>query len=337
MKFVLCSDCFLNSGLRLEAENIGIRAASKCPGCGSTQGRKLGQKQLEKLTIRFFVQATTPHGIGGYASVLQYNSELMGDKVDFDEKTSHDWDLIRKQIGGGLFFYGPPLWRIGITEHYDEPNVISDDTIAEIVKSLTIKTYPVGTRTFRIRKNINPEETLEPSQYDVPPAHIKRDLGRYDDATLPILYTSPSLPVCLHECRTVITDDVFVATLEAKTALRLADLTADYNQNPKSPFEDLRYFFNGIFLTRDETSYDIARRIAGAIKNSLSVDGFITNSFFTTVSQEPVSQNLCFFADAMKSGKLALHSLNRLHLETVSYSYAFGPNFSSTLPKQDLP
>jgi hypothetical protein len=329
MKFVLCSDCFSNSGLRLEAARVGIRTASKCNACGSKRGHKLGRKHLEKLTARFFVKGTVPHGVGGYASILQYNSDSPIDEVDLDEKTTRDWHLIKSQIGGRLFFYGPPLWRIGVTEHYEEPNIISDDTIAEIVKKLSIKTLPEGTQTFRIRKNIDPEKVLEASQYDVAPPCIEREFGRFDDAKLQILYTSPSLPVCLHECRTAITDDIFVATLEAATSLRLADLTADYDQMPESPFENLRYFFNGIFLSRDESTYNIARRIAVAIKETLSVDGFITDSFFTTVSQEPVSQNYCFFPEIMKNGKITLHSLNRLHLETVSYSYIFGPNFST--------
>lgn len=215
MKFVLCSDCFLNNGLRLEASKIGVRTSSKCAACGSTQGHKLGRNALEKLTTRFFVNATTPHGVGGYASILQYNPEFDGDDVQFDEKTAHDWYLIKAHIGGRLFFYGPPLWRIGITEHYEEANVVSNATIAEIVSKLSIRALPRGTRTFRIRKNIEPSNVLKETEYDVPPPNIKRTYGRFDDGGLEILYTSPSLPVCLHEGRVLITDDIFAATFEA--------------------------------------------------------------------------------------------------------------------------
>jgi hypothetical protein len=319
MKFALCSDCFSNNGLRLEAAKIGVRATSKCDVCGSRDGRKLSRKTLEKLTARFFMRGTVPHGVGGYASILHYDPDTEGDEVELDERTTHDWELIKKHIGGRLFFYGPPLWRVGITEHYAEPNVVSDKTIADIVKKLSIKTIPQGTKTFRIRKNIEPKNVLKESQYDVPPPHIERVYGRFDDSNLHVLYTSPSLPVCLHESRVVITDDVFVATFSAATDLRLADLTSNYNQDAQSPFEDLKYFFNGVFLTRDETIYGIARRIAATIKETFAVDGFITNSFFTTVSQEPVSQNFCFFSEALTNKMLVLDSLNRLHLETVSY------------------
>jgi RES domain len=332
MKALLCSECFQNYGVRLEAFGVGIKSSLICPSCKSTNGRKLERRHLQKLIGRFFELGTVPHGVGGYASILDYRPSLDVDEVEFDAKTAHDWKLIKQHTGGALFFRGPPLWRVGITEHYDEPNVVSDETIVDIVDKLSIKILPKGTKTFRIRKNVPPAVVMNPPQYELPPANPVREHGRFDDANLQILYTSPSLPVCLHECRTVITDDIIVATFEAMADLRVADFTADYNQSSVSPYESLRYFFNGIFLTRDASVYDIARRIASCVRQRLNVDGFITDSFFTTVGQEPVSQNFCFFPSALTDQKLGLHSLNRLHLETVSYSYVLGPNFSTDQP-----
>lgn len=327
MKFPLCSECFRNSGLQAEATKIGLRIGSKCGGCGSTNGSKLDRKRLEKLSVRFFEKGTIPHGVGGYASILQFNRVNGEDEVPLDNKTEHDWKLIKEHIGGRLWFHGPALWRIGMTEHYDKPNVVSDETISAIIPQLSIKTVPAGYQTFRIRKNIAPQNVLEPSEYGMPPPGVTIEHGRFDSPTLSLIYTSPSISVCLHECRVAITDDIFVATLEAQTPLRLADLTKDYDQHPATPFEDLKYFFSGICLSRE--TYEIARRIAAAIRNDPSVDGFIYDSFFTTVSQEPISQNVCFFPEAMNDGKLSIHSLNRIHLETVHYSYVFGPTFST--------
>jgi hypothetical protein len=261
--------------------------------------------------------------------VLQHNPDRPFDDVEFDSDTARDWTLIKSHIKGGLFFYGPPLWRVGVTEHYEEPNTVTDAVLDKIIEKLSIKAIPQGFKTFRIRKNIHSKSVMSPTQYDIPPPHIVREFGRFDDANVQILYTSQSIPVCLHECRVAVTDDIFVATFEAATELRVADLTADYDQGQVSPFEDLRNFFNGIFLTRHNSTYDIARKISLLIKNKLYVDGFIADSYFTTVSQEPVSQNYCFYPDALGRHKLKLHSLNRLHLQTVSYSYSFGPNFSN--------
>jgi hypothetical protein len=154
---------------------------------------------------------------------------------------------------------------------------VTDATIAKIIQQLSIKSIPKGTKTFRIRKNLEGGNSLDASQFGIPPVDIKREHGRFDHKELSLLYTSPSLPVCLHESRIAITDDLFVATFEAKEDLQLANLATDYNQKPASPFEDITYFFNGISLARDDKIYSIARRIASAVKAQLKVDGFIAN------------------------------------------------------------
>ncbi|AXK79221.1 RES domain-containing protein [Pseudolabrys taiwanensis] len=327
MKFVLCSDCFANHGLRIEAAKQGVRIPTKCRNCNSTEGMKLDSKRLERLTHRFFVQGTIPHGVGGWTPILMYNKHSE-DKVELDEATTHDWLLIKREIGGRLFLNAPNLWQLGITNHYVDPYVIPDETISSIVKQLSIKSIPKGTKVFRIRKNVPENATSNPTQYGLPPGNLSREYGRFDDAASPLLYTSPSVSVCLHECRVAITDDIFVATFEAASELHLADLTANYKEEePTSPFDALEYFFNGITLTRAEEIYAIARRLASSIKTNLPVDGFIANSFFTNVAQEPISQNICIFPEALERKKVSLHSLNRLHLKTVTYDFVFGPNF----------
>ena len=171
----------------------------------------------------------------------------MPDAVDFDDSTRNDWELIKTQIGGRLFFYGPPLWRIGMTEHYNDAHDVADATIEEIVSKLSISKFAKGSRTLRIRKNIDPTRVLEESQYGVPPSKDQPEFGRFDSSGFQLLYTSPSLPVCLHECRVAITDDIFVATLEAADDLRLADLTGNYKHVPTTPFDNLRYFLMASF------------------------------------------------------------------------------------------
>lgn len=38
---VLCSDCFANEGLRLDARKLGWTGGEPCPQCGSQSGAKL--------------------------------------------------------------------------------------------------------------------------------------------------------------------------------------------------------------------------------------------------------------------------------------------------------
>jgi hypothetical protein len=55
---VLCSKCFINQGLKLEAERIGVEQDGACPHCTATDGKKLDKDLVETLAFRFFVRGT---------------------------------------------------------------------------------------------------------------------------------------------------------------------------------------------------------------------------------------------------------------------------------------
>jgi RES domain len=44
--------------------------------------------------------------------------------------------------------------------------------------------------------------------------------GRLDSPGFPVMYASPDLEVCVHECRVTREDDLYVATLGAVSSLR---------------------------------------------------------------------------------------------------------------------
>jgi hypothetical protein len=54
----LCSDCFQDRGLHLDAKQIGVADDSTCPSCGSSTGRKLNPELIKELAYRFFVRGT---------------------------------------------------------------------------------------------------------------------------------------------------------------------------------------------------------------------------------------------------------------------------------------
>lgn len=57
-KIVLCSNCFNDNGLRLDAFKIGIEKAIACPNCHAENGKKLNRELIEELAHRFFVRGT---------------------------------------------------------------------------------------------------------------------------------------------------------------------------------------------------------------------------------------------------------------------------------------
>src|ERR1700751_1973111 len=71
--FVVCSDCFTDQGLKLDAGSIGIAESSPCPNCGRTTGRKLGRDHLGVVAHRFFVWGTLHKCDYGAAPVVTFN------------------------------------------------------------------------------------------------------------------------------------------------------------------------------------------------------------------------------------------------------------------------
>ena len=338
MTVFLCSDCFRNAGLQYEARRLGQLNSNLCPNCKSTRGAKLRAEDLVVLRDRFFRHATAPHGIGGYhVPVLEINdADAPDDEIDMPEDSHADWLTLKSVIGGRLFYNAPALWKLGITEHYDDNAEVSPATISKIIQQLSTKTIEPQSSFFRIRVNIRKDLLFDPNQFDAPPTDPrwsvrsimdrlrgrKRKYGRFDDDSNPVMYTSPSLSVCLHECRVLLTDDIYVGTLTPRRPLRLADLTASYVQEPRTPFEDLTHFFNGAVLSR--TTYDTCRLISKTIKSQLDLDGFVYRSFFTTVLDGP-ALNYAIFGYPIDDGRVRLCSINAVRLDQVDYAYSLGP------------
>src|SRR5690348_14105089 len=79
-----------------------------------------------------------------------------------------------------------------------------------------------GETFYRLRKA--PAKPTEVDQYDSPPIAIA-GTGRLDSKDFPVLYGSPDLELCIHECRVTAEDELFVATLVPTRDLKLLDLT----------------------------------------------------------------------------------------------------------------
>lgn len=111
---VLCSKCFINQGLKLDAGRIGIEQEGVCPHCGSTDGRKLDKQLVERLAFRFFVRGTYHRATYGGAPVVQMNEDHYG-KTEINTPDSLKADI-------ALFEEGVPDSFLG-TYRFDSPNL----------------------------------------------------------------------------------------------------------------------------------------------------------------------------------------------------------------------
>lgn len=172
---MLCSECFKNEGLKLEAQKIGYDDNNVCNNCTSSTGKKLVKEQLCLLMQRFFLHGSVPQNIGGYASIYRLSDNPGMESVKFKSALQLDYELIREWTGLVLFHYGPPLWRLGLTEHYQAFEIgqqeISQALEDLINRSVTI-TLPIDSKLYRVRSNMR-QDPLKPSSFDTPPDSVR--------------------------------------------------------------------------------------------------------------------------------------------------------------------
>lgn len=323
---VLCSRCFSDPGLRMEAEKLGSIDRRVCPNCGAQDGVKLSQRQLEPLFVEFFWNGSYFRAEFGGAHRLVSNPHRYGNRdVQFPAWLEPDVRLLEDKLQVGLFHYGPPLWRIGEIEQLR--NLRDEETrrraADDLVRQFPDRIVQVGTSFFRVRKNLSEEQEQELSQYDAPPDEFV-GTGRLDSPGLSVLYGSENLEICIHECRVLITDECYVATLQVQRDLRLLDLTVPPHSDGQTEFESLDISMRFLF-SADSHSYPITRQIAMTAKDA-GYDGLLYPSYFSLVKPNSVA-NLAIFGRPVISGLVSVRAINRAQLKSASYEVRMGPIF----------
>src|SRR5690606_24463786 len=169
---------------------------------------------------------------------------------------------------------------------------------------------------------------------------------RFDKKGFPVLYGSPDLELCIHECRTTVEDNLYVAKLVPVQNLKMLDLSSLIDEDA-TEFESLDLTIHFLFLAGHH-SYDICRDLA--IKaNGKGFDGIIYPSYFSYVrtgsipfdtvhgisirklpplkeyAQSQSIPNVALFGRPIKEGKIKIDCINRVIINKVSYDLTFGP------------
>lgn len=341
---LLCSDCFADHGLFLDAYHIGRENDSTCSNCGSAKGRKLLRDDIERLAHRFFVRGTLHRTDFGAAPALQFNHR-QNTSADFDTKVAADAKLIAQAIGIGFFYYEPHLWMIGEIEPLKE--LVQPSTRNGVINRILAE-YPVrplipGSLFYRLR--INPSRPQDLLQYDSPPDHLAGK-GRLDRAGSPVMYASQDIEVCIHECRATVDDILYVATLTPSKELRILDL-ADLLEESGTEYESLDMAVHMLFLA-GEHSYDISRDLASHARDQ-GIDGIAYPSYFSLVRTgvmpfenaygisirklPPFSErvkaqtirNLALFGRPIADHTVNEVCINRTFIRRAAYDIGFGP------------
>jgi hypothetical protein len=343
MEIVLCSDCFQDPGLGMDAQGFGVAVEGACPVCRSDKGKKLDKERVAALAGSFFVWGTMLRCDYGAAPVVQFN-EHQKTSIGAPRWLEPDLRLIETATGFGFFHYGPRLWMVGGVEPLE---ALQDPERREPVVRRIIGEYPAATLAsgevfYRVRKG--PARPDDPAEYDSPPVS---GAGRLDTPDNPVMYGSQDLHVCIHECRVTAEDDLYVASLAPTRDLKLLDLTHLLYEEDVTEFGSLDMAVHMLFLAGPH-SYTIARIIAQAARDA-GYDGVIYPSYFSLLrtggmpfetaygislrrfpraaeyERAKIIPNLGLFGRPVREGTVTARGINRMVLDRVEYGVRFGP------------
>ncbi len=345
MPKLLCSECFKNEGLRLNAWRCGSDSEEMCNNCQSNKGRNLDKDQANSLVMDFFVRGTVVRAKYGAAPMLAFNEHHAGFiETSTPKDLIDDVKLISNYLSIGIFNYGPNLWMLG--ENYPLESLQSDSERSVVVARIVAE-YPsltINSQSIFYRIRINPR-SIEKTEFDPPPDDILGK-GRFDAPKFPVLYVSQDLEGCMHECRATMEDDIFVVSLIPNGDLRILDLSVVYRED-KSDFESLDMAVHMLFMAKSH-SYPIIREI-GRRARDMGYDGVQYPSYFTHIRtgarpfetvfgmsirrfpqyksyiENDTIKNIVIFGRPLRDNILSIKSINRVILRRAIYDISFGP------------
>lgn len=344
---LLCADCFIDHGLKLDAARIGIANALPCPNCGAKKSKKLTPHLIHVLASQFFVRGSVQRAAYGAAPTVQYNKHQFR-RGDYDGPPwmKRDLGAITESVHVGFFQYGPRLWMLGevypLKDLQDEQK--RDKVIQRIIAEYPHRIWSTNDTFYRLR--LNPANPSEAGEYDSAPEQLL-ERGRLDSALFPVMYCSKDIEGCAHECRVTVEDDLYVATLRPKRELKLLDLTELLTEDGVDEFESLDMAVHMLFYAGPH-SYALSRAIAVAAK-AAGFDGLLYPSYFGQVrsgrmpfetvyglsvrrfpgaaerERHGIYPNLAIFGRPLRDGYVEVACVNRLVLHLVRYDVRFGP------------
>ncbi|QOG04973.1 RES family NAD+ phosphorylase [Flavobacterium sp. MDT1-60] len=203
---------------------------------------------------------------------------------------------------------------------------------------------------YRIR--INPKIPHEFPEYDSPPEGIGGG-NRLNWNGEAVLYASPDLELCIHECRASVEDDLYVAKLIPTQPLKMLNLAALIIEEDVDEFNSLDLAIHFLFLA-GKHSYSICSKIAQSIKKE-GFDGIIYPSYFSNIrtgnvpfetihgmsirhisnlkdyAESQSVPNIVLFGWPIKENKVKVHSINKITINSIKYDLTFGPAYNEAL------
>ncbi|MDW3682947.1 RES family NAD+ phosphorylase [Cupriavidus sp. CV2] len=343
---VCCSSCFSDFGLSIEVARRGETTDAVCQNCGRCSGGKVTKAALHDAVHSFIHWGSIQRTSFGAAPTLAFNTK-QASNVSVPRWFNSDLSLLERLLGIGVFPYGPRLWMVGEVEPLKKMQVEQQRgaVLQRILNEYPAKELSPDNVFFRLR--VKPTSPEDPAEYDAPPKEFS-GRGRLDSPGQPVLYGSPDLQVCVHECRVSAEDETYVATLAPTRPLKLLDLSQVLRESESvTEFESLDMAVHMLFLASSH-AYDITRSIS-LMAAAAGFDGIVYPSYFSLLrtgampfesayglsgrviaqyeehEQSKIVPNLALFGYPVADGTVDVKCINRLLMTRVQYDLKFGP------------
>jgi hypothetical protein len=341
VKFILCSLCFKNTGLRREAVKFGLGTNDVCSNCGKRSGTKLDSIAVAELFSAFYCNGSRA---AAYLPQVFIEGFSEHEDIQFEQSAREDYDLLKSISGLALRRNTPKEYiHLGLTEIRSEiEGLLDEDPASASVESVERMRnilnrlvdagteYELGVGETVYRARISPAQPLEASEYDSPPIE-KVVPNRIASAGDRVFCGAINIETCLFEIRPQIDEliryKIFVASFKPRRPLRLIDFTVR-KENPiipaATPWSDV-YITLGAFFQADHSSYHLTRLLSSFVRKK-GYDGLIYPSAMECISgYGEIWKNIALFGSPVSDNKLLIESINRVLLSNAMYNIDLGP------------
>ncbi len=261
----------------------------------------------------------------------------------FEANTWADYLLLKENTGVELFWYGPPLWRLGHSllrekvearlkpAEYQCPLDVGQETTIEqlwdeAIAVLKPAVLNEGDKLFRTR--ILAKNPLNVLEYDSPPPNLIKP-SRFNDSSHQIFYGAFDLETCLLELKLgpseIVRNEVTAARFRLKeplTVLNLCDIVR--GELGHSDFVERMALIDGLLFPH-ERDYFMTQSLSRHIEK-LGFDGILHPSAFRYIGNLE-ARNLAIFGAPVQNGRIELLDINTVTIGSLKYNVRFGPAY----------
>lgn len=343
---MICSNCFSNFGFKATVKNLGDKDNKVCPTCGTSDGIKVTEKNVDEIVDTFFMDGSvTPEYLIPLFRTIDTDPNI-AECFDYQltEDVIHDLHILKETFKRTVFNplinmvhgWGDSYLKYSIEDAMNmkirSKNKLNDKlrTVLDILIKCC-KTYHLkkDDLLFRVRKN--PLKVLKENEYDSPPKNLTKSIGgRLNNQDVPLFYCSNDPDTCLYESNFGPTDTLILATYNVTEDLLIIDLEnldsefiGGLSDSLYKTFNERDIFFFLDAITRSKRDYVFLQLLCSRINENGFV-GIKYKSFYDRYREDSFS-NIAIFGYPLSTNLLSLRSLNRMVINEVKIKWTYGP------------